>query len=1060
MGRALYGQEPVFKTAVDTCSIFLKDNFNFDLTEILYPNQTSSIHNNSKNIIHDTQFTQPALFVVEYALCQLWLSWGIRPDILCGHSIGEFVAAHIAGIFSLEDALKLVAIRGKLVSALPEGNMLSIRMSTKDVEKILPEQLSIAASNSDHLCVVAGTNIDIESFAEILKLKRIPHLVLATSHAFHSIMMEPVLQKFKEEVEKVELNSPKIPIISTVTGKKLKNDEARSFEYWANHLRNPVLFSEALDTILQCDDTVFLEVGPGKGLCTFVKQKKKGKQFVALSSLPGASDTIDDFAVVLDALGKLWEKGIEPDWNLFYSVESPQKVGLPTYVFDRQPCWIDLPAQSKFRNANKEPANTQVIPKEPTKKPQLKKQVILKKIHALITDSSGIELEPSDYNRPFLELGLDSLILTQMSINFKNEFQVPITFRQLNEQLGTAELLANYLDENVASELFQKEIASSRLSRERVDDSIFSKDLQNISTPHGESHLELIAQQIRMLGKQVELLQKGGEGTSLMKNEVEEQAESKTLQASNELTEEEKKEHLKPFGASPHIEKDKLKLTKNQEKYLDELITNYTSKTGKSKSYTQKHRSKMADPRVVTGFKPATKELVYPLVVEKSSGSRLWDIDGNEYLDVLNGFGSCIFGHQADFIASALQKQIQNGFEIGPQHPLSGEVCELLCELTKHDRAALCNTGSEAVLGAMRIARTITGRSLIISFTGAYHGINDEALVRGSQKLKTFPAAAGIQPGAVQNMLILEYGTEKSLQVIRERAHEVAAILVEPVQSRRPEFQPVQFLKEVREITLASKAVLIFDEIITGFRMHPGGAQSLFDIKADLATYGKVIGGGMPIGAIVGKKKFMDALDGGFWEYGDSSYPEVGVTYFAGTFVRHPLALAAAKATLLFFKEEGENFQKKLNTTTNKLASTLNSELKERSLPIEINNFGSLWRVKFQEDIPYSELLFVLLRQKGIHIWEGFPCFLTAAFTQDDIDKLINDFTSSIDELVDAGFLPMVKDYFPAHANGLSSTVLNKPPVNGAKLGRDENGDPAWFIKNNELAGGYLKIKL
>src|SRR5690606_10920481 len=224
------------------------------------------------------------------------------------------------------------------------------------------------------------------------------------------------------------------------------------------------------------------------------------------------------------------------------------------------------------------------------------------------------------------------------------------------------------------------------------------------------------------------------------------------------------------------------------------------------------------------------------------------------------------FGHQPDFIKEALHNQIEKGFEVGPQHPLAGEVCELLCELTQNDRSALCNTGSEAVLGAMRIARTVTGRSLIVAFSRSYHGIIDEVLVRGSRMKKTFPAAPGIMPGSVQNMRILDYGTEESLQIIRERANEIAAVLVEPLQSRRPEFQPIEFLREVRDITRNSNTALIFDEIITGFRMHPQGMQGIYNIKADIATYGKVIGGGLSIGAIAGSSKFMDALDGGYWQ--------------------------------------------------------------------------------------------------------------------------------------------------------------------------------------------------
>src|SRR5690606_32904879 len=288
----------------------------------------------------------------------------------------------------------------------------------------------------------------------------------------------------------------------------------------------------------------------------------------------------------------------------------------------------------------------------------------------------------------------------------------------------------------------------------------------------------------------------------------------------------------KPFGATAKIERQSSELNARQKVWLESLIQRYNRKTQKSKDYTQKHRAYMADPRVVSGFRPPTKELVYQLVVEKSKGSHLSDIDGNNYIDMLNACGSNMLGHQPDCIKDALLEQIEKGYEIGPQHVLAGEVSQLICEFTKHDRAALCNTGSEAVLGAMRIARTVTGRSLIVAFTGSYHGIMDEVLVRGTKKLKTFPAAAGILPESVQNILALDYGTDESLAIIKERADEIAAVLVEPVQSRRPEYQPIEFLKRLRSLTHQTGVTLIFDEIITGFRMHPGGIQALFDIKA------------------------------------------------------------------------------------------------------------------------------------------------------------------------------------------------------------------------------------
>jgi glutamate-1-semialdehyde aminotransferase len=187
--------------------------------------------------------------------------------------------------------------------------------------------------------------------------------------------------------------------------------------------------------------------------------------------------------------------------------------------------------------------------------------------------------------------------------------------------------------------------------------------------------------------------------------------------------------------------------------------------------------------------------------------------------------GPITLGYSATFINDALKAKIDEGIEIGPQTPLAGQSAKLVCELTGMDRAAFCNTGSEAVMGALRIARTVTGRGLVVAFAGSYHGIFDEVIVRDTKNQRSIPAAPGIMAEAVQNILVLEYGTEATLQIIRERAEEIAAVLVEPVQSRRPDFQPKEFLQELREITRTAGSALIFDEVITGFRAHPGGAK-------------------------------------------------------------------------------------------------------------------------------------------------------------------------------------------------------------------------------------------
>ncbi len=1062
MGKDLYQNEEVFKKAFDECATILIDELQLDINAIVYPDNNSE---ENKDIIKNTKFTQPALFVVEYALAKLFMSWNIKPTILIGHSIGEFVAAHLAGVMSLKEAVVLVAKRGKLVSELPGGSMVSIRAAADVIKPLLPDNMSIAAINSDSLCVVAGPDDAAEAFSKTLKDKNIANMLLLTSHAFHSAMMDPALEDFKTEVEKVDLKIPKVPIISTVTGEFMSDAEATDVNYWVKHMREAVNFSAAMDTILSHEAAVLLEVGPGRALSTLSKQKKGQYKANSISSLTIPDEGSTSYHTVLEALGNLWLNGIEPDWNAYYGNEPRRLVTLPSYVFDRKPCWIDPPTLIAQTNTVVNQQPVQEIPQSQPNVEYMRKPIILSKISEIVENNSGIEIEKSEYESSFLELGLDSLVLTQMAINLKNEFKTPITFRQLNGEFESPNLLADHLDKVLPADVMAPTTSQPVQAPAQTINTKVSIPQHMNTTNNGDQNaaMNLIAQQLQLLGKQIELIQGGAPMSNPVAPAVSSAPKKPVtpLVASKEvLTEEEKKEHAKPFGASPKIEKKATGIPKKVENFIAELTERYNKKTAGSKSFTEKHRKHMADPRVVTGFKPLTKEMVYPLVVEKSSGNRLWDIDGNEYIDALNAFGACFFGHQPDFIKKALHDQIENGFEIGPQHPLAGEVCELLCEFTGHDRAALCNTGSEAVLGAMRIARTVTGRKLIVAFSKSYHGINDEVIVRGSKKLRTFPAASGIMADAVQNMLILDYGSEESLNIIRERADEIAAVLVEPVQSRRPELIPIEFLKEVRKITEASDTVLIFDEIITGFRMHPGGAQALFGIKADIGTYGKVIGGGMSIGAIVGSQRCMDALDGGHWQFGDDSVPEIGVTYFAGTFVRHPLALASTKASLLEMKAQGPQLQDDVAAKAERLAIELTLFFREKNLPLEIVYYRSLWKLKLTKEVPYAELFFIMMRHKGFHIWDGFPCYMTTAFTEEDLTKLINACKECVSELIEVGiFESYEEEHSLEEDRKISVKDLNTPPVVGARLGMDENGNPAWYSKSKKN-GELIKIEL
>ncbi len=1041
MGKELYDNEPIFKTAVHECVDLLKDTPHAHILEVIYP---PTIDEASTEKIKNTFYAQPAIFIMEYAMTRLWMHWGIQPTIFTGHSIGEFVAAHFAGIFSLKDALFLISIRAKMVSEVEKGSMLSVRMANEELATIIPDNISLAAINSDKLSVIAGPDDAVADFWAQLDAKSIPARLLQTSHAFHSSMMDQIVEPFEAVIKTVKLNPPVKPLVSTVTGKWMSEAEATDPRYWAQHLRNTVRFADAIDTLQEHEEAILMEVGPGTILATLARQQIKNS---STAILPGfeKNETQTEYYSVLRALGQLWLNGVEPDWAAFYQNQQRIRVNLPAYAFDKKRYWLEpKPQEHKVAAIIEAPEISEQLNQLPLYNALMRRDILTDKLKELFEDASGIEIGDALVNVNFIEIGFDSLLLTQIATNLKKEFNVPITFRKLFEEYNSINSLANYLDANLPAESFNQQPLSTSIPT---------------SAPvNGNTALDLIAQQIQLLAGQLALLQNGNNAPAKVEESITQTNSTNRFSVQYDLTPEEQIEVKKPFGATARIEKQVQGLSEKQRLFLTQLISRYNSKTPKSKEYTQKYRAHMADPRVVSGFRPLTKEIVYPIVVNNSKGSRVWDIDGNEYIDALNGFGSNFLGYQPDVLKQAVLTQVANGYEIGPQHELAGEVCELICEFTSFDRAALCNTGSEAILGAMRIARTVTGRALIIAFAGSYHGINDEVLVRGTKKLKTIPAAPGIMPEVVQNMLILDYGTDETLQIIRERAHEIAAVLVEPVQSRRPEFQPVEFLKEVRQITQKAGTVLIFDEVITGFRMHPGGAQAMFGIKADIGTYGKVIGGGMPIGAIAGNKQYMDALDGGFWQYGDDSQPEAGVTYFAGTFVRHPLALTAAKASLEYMKQKGPELQQNLNSLTQYLADELNIICNKFGLPLFVPSFGSLWKIKFKEELPYGELLFTLMREKGIHIWDLFPCFLTEAHTKHDVDKIISRFGESVAELIESGFFPSGHNKKNIIKEELNS--FTESPIPGARLGRDKDGNPGWFISDVNNPGKYLQVKI
>jgi acyl transferase domain-containing protein/pimeloyl-ACP methyl ester carboxylesterase/acyl carrier protein len=333
MGADLYRTEPVFQKEIDHCAKILTPHLGLDLREVLFP--AAEKVKAAEDLLVQTRITQPALFVVEYALAKLWMSWGIMPQAMIGHSVGEYVAGCLAGVFTLEEALGIVAARAQMVQAQPGGAMVAVRGAEKDVTPLLSPALSIAAVNSPVLTVVAGPYDAIEAFEAQLKSKGIASRRLETSHAFHSAMMDPVVGPFTKLLEKVKFKQPAIPYVSNVTAQWITPAEARDPHFWAKHVRQTVRFADGIGELLKDPETALLEVGPGRTLATFANQHsaKTAGRTVQPSFLPSKDREISQ---VLTALGNLWLAGKTIDWSSFYAQEKRRRISLPTYPFQRQ----------------------------------------------------------------------------------------------------------------------------------------------------------------------------------------------------------------------------------------------------------------------------------------------------------------------------------------------------------------------------------------------------------------------------------------------------------------------------------------------------------------------------------------------------------------------------------------------------------------------------------------------------------------------------------------------------------------------------------------------------
>ena len=1063
MGKGLYETEPIFREILNRCDEAFRGHRDRSLLEILFAeasNDGNDLINQTE--INQTEFAQPCLYAIECGIAALFAAWGVKPASVLGHSIGEFAAAWMAGVFELEEGLLLAAERGRLMQELPVGGMVNVFANREAIATYLDDGCGVclAAVNAPDAVVISGEQTALDKILRQLEADKIPYKPLVVSHAFHSHLMEPVLEKFERFASQFDFRLPEIPFISSATGAVL--EQPLDAAYWTQQIRSTVRFNDGLTALVNSGFNLFLEIGPKPILSGLGK-----KTFPTLTWIPSLGKNAE---ALLDSLGKIYACGITVDWDAFHADERRLKIPLPTYAFQRKTYWPEKTmiqtTSTTSNNSNEE--RTRRIEREMTE---------------AIAKMMRVDEDKLDRQKSFLALGLDSLTLLNVIAEIEKKYGIALGVHQFFDELTDLQQLINYLIEEVP-EVPEVPEPDPILDAVQTNGSMLpfpggiSKSEgapiqtappvaapQSLPQSGNATGMErIVEQQLSLMAKQLELLQGNTNNSLNSPTPTVATTPQQTQQRTVETTEKtvEKSTTPAPFsfwGAKGNAGKPP---TAEQQAFIDKLIREYGQRTKGSKANASAYRDYLADRRSIRGLRPELKEIFYPIVAERARGSRIWDVDGNEYVDITMGFGVHLFGHNPDFIMEPVRKVMEKGVQVGPQSPLAGEVAKLFAEVSGKERVTFCNSGTEAVMTALRIARAASGKSKIVKFKGAYHGHFDGTLaIPGETDGAAYgqPMFPGTSPKMVEDVIVLDYGKPESLETIRRNKHDLAAVIVEPVQSRLLSLAPKEFLQELRAFTREENIILIFDEVILGFRAASGGSQEYFGVEADIATYGKAVGGGMPIGVVAGKAKYLDYIDGGTWKYGDQSYPQTEPTYFAGTFCKHPLAMAAAKAVLLHLKDGGGALQQKLNDATARLALELNTYFQAEGLMLRADWFSSIFRIEFQS--PFGELylpiemdlLFYLLIFKGVYVWEGRVCFLSAAHTEEDINRIVAVVKESVEELRSVGYFSVGKSggNSVGKSGGKNSSAkkklsypLTEEQQRLLEIARDERGSTAY----------------
>ncbi|WP_379129605.1 beta-ketoacyl synthase N-terminal-like domain-containing protein [Paenibacillus sp. sgz500958] len=460
MIRQLYESKPVFRREMDKCFGILQEQFGYDLQEIVF---SDDVEAEAEERLTETQHTQIAIFVVEYCLAKQLIDWGITPKAMLGHSIGEYVAACLAEVFSLEDALKLVLMRGRIIQSLPKGDMLYVNMNEQEAKHYLSDKVSLALINSENRVVLSGDSEALQEVMEQIQGNR-DCRILHTSHAFHSYMMQAAVPGMLDVLSSIQFSAPKIPIMSNVTGEWLKPEEAADADYWVRHMLGTVRFKDAAVNLAKSNYKHFIEVGPGRTLSVFMQENlRNDEDCVLYQTLRDVKNSVNDSKFLGEFLKKAWISGLNIDFAKLYEHEVLFRIPLPTYPFEKKRHWIAPDKKMAFeevlgseRDQVIQEADLSSDSDEEYNRPDLSvtyeapTNVIEESVVQMLQDMMGIK--PIGINDNFFELGGHSLMITQVILRIKELYDIELQLKQFVEA-PTVKEVADLIVEELSANL-------------------------------------------------------------------------------------------------------------------------------------------------------------------------------------------------------------------------------------------------------------------------------------------------------------------------------------------------------------------------------------------------------------------------------------------------------------------------------------------------------------------------------------------------------------------------------------------------------------------------------